>query len=264
MHRKSRLRQAVGLAVKPYALCLTTAACLSAPAMGETIVQYNFNTTVLGSTTNDSQLPGFGPSTLAAGLSVSVNGVDTSNLIRPVGNGQFIQDDVINRPGVNVGGVQNSSTYWDINGFYPLPSTTGQPAVKDDDVYLSFSFTPDAGQQATVEELSFGVSAFGGGPGKIQVEVYDGGVLQEASAVLTVVGNDVPPELAGSLQTFDFADFTTSSTVEFRLFGWEKIGGGNNSGLHIEDWTVTGSVVPEPSSLALAGLGLLTMIRRRR
>lgn len=259
MNRRSRPRQAVGLAIKPRALCLTAAACLSAPAMGETIVQYNFNNSALTDFVEDSQLAGFGPSTLAAGLSVDVNGVDTSNLLFTIPNQNKRVDDVINRPG-----VPNATTYWELNGFYPLPAAVGEPAAKDNDVYLSFSFAPDADKLVTVEQLSFGVSAWGGGPGKIEVEVYIGGVLHETSPVLTPAGSNVAPDLPGSLQTFDFADFTTASEVEFRLFGWAKQGTGNNSGLHIDDWTVTGSVVPEPSSLALASLGLMTMLRRRR
>ncbi|NWK55841.1 PEP-CTERM sorting domain-containing protein [Verrucomicrobiaceae bacterium N1E253] len=68
-------------------------------------------------------------------------------------------------------------------------------------------------------------------------------------------------------QTFGF-DFTGANwdsitdSVEIRLYGWD--GTGN---MHFQDTTITGAsvtLIPEPSSCILLGLGGLASILRRR
>ena len=64
--------------------------------------------------------------------------------------------------------------------------------------------------------------------------------------------------------TWDFADFTTTGTVEFAFFGTAP---SVNAQLEHSGVTVNGSVaaVPEPSSsLLIAAAGFLCLARRRR
>lgn len=63
-------------------------------------------------------------------------------------------------------------------------------------------------------------------------------------------------------QTVTGVSIEDGSTVTFTFFGDNGTGGGSRQGVAIDDFNL--SVVPEPGSLALIGLGGLLVARRRR
>jgi adhesin HecA-like repeat protein len=78
------------------------------------------------------------------------------------------------------------------------------------------------------------------------------------------------PSLAGTNLTFSFgaALDNQSGTVEIRVVQLTaSTGSGNRDSLAIDNWTLNYSVIPEPSTIALIGMGLAGLVafaRRRR
>jgi len=63
------------------------------------------------------------------------------------------------------------------------------------------------------------------------------------------------------LNTGDFDEIT--SPVEFRLYFWFSQTGSSGSAAEFDNFSLNGTSVPEPASIALLALGGLTLLARR-
>jgi hypothetical protein len=138
--------------------------------------------------------------------------------------------------------------------------------------YISFTISPDAGYEITLTSLQFAMNGSNTAPaqGRWGYRIGTGSF----NTFDFTLANATPT----SLTTWDFADFTTSQTVEFRFwaFGTTSISGGTSAAggtvrianITGNDLVLNGSValIPEPSTYALIGLGLaaLVFLRRRK
>lgn len=140
--------------------------------------------------------------------------------------------------------------------------------------YISFTLLASSGFEASFTSLQYVVNGSNQAPnaGRWGYKIGTGSFTLQDPFAMTFA-------LPGSAATWDFADFTTTETVEFRFWvygnvsitnGVSAAGGsariGNIAG---NDLVVNGSVaaVPEPSSLALvglAGIGFAGYVVRRR
>jgi hypothetical protein len=140
--------------------------------------------------------------------------------------------------------------------------------------YYTFTVTPAGGFQLNLTTLQYTVNGSGTLPNTGQWGYStDGGTTFTLQTAFTI------PQAGGALSTWDFADFGSSSAVEFRFWAWgttainsvngAAVGGSgrifNTSG---NDLVLNGSVdvIPEPSTLSLIGFGILGMVAfaRRR
>ena len=129
--------------------------------------------------------------------------------------------------------------------------------------FASFTTSPTAGFQITYESLSLYHGAFNNTP-KFKITYAIGAgpdtVALATTSHTTGVGNGATLEF----KTSDFADFTTDQTVTWKIFIFDA--NDNNTGTRFDDITINGSVtlIPEPGTLALLGLGGLFVAQRRR
>ncbi|MGJ8657349.1 MAG: PEP-CTERM sorting domain-containing protein [Akkermansiaceae bacterium] len=124
-----------------------------------------------------------------------------------------------------------------------------------------FSFTVETnGNSVTFESLSFFQNQFGT-TGKVDISATQAGGSEVflTSGFTPAGGNNA---LATPATNVDFADFTTTAdtTFTFYLYGASNA----NHGTRFDDITLNGTVVPEPSSTALLGLGGLALMMRRK
>lgn len=155
------------------------------------------------------------------------------------------------------GGTQNNSVpatnYF--NGTRGGQHANALPTAGETDS-ITFTTVGLSGEDVTYENLS---SFFGSNGGFFTPSLSY--MIGAASSVDAGTGSE-PALQTFAQQTFDFADFTTDETVTWTLLFTKGTGG--NDRLRIDDLTLNGSVVPEPSSTALLGLGSLALILRRR
>lgn len=133
--------------------------------------------------------------------------------------------------------------------------------------YISFTVAPAVGYEISYENLTLylGTNA---GDVETSLRSWDGTsetTLGDYSFVDPNPGGGANTNDPITFYDFDFMDFTSASTVEFRLYAWD--GTNAATGVRLDDVILNGTVdpIPEPSGVALislAGLGLL--VRRRR
>lgn len=133
--------------------------------------------------------------------------------------------------------------------------------------YVAFTVAPSAGYQTTFESISMFTGINGiSDQYNVEVRAWDG--VTETS--LGLIDRTSLPGTTNSpvvQDTIDSADFTSTGTIEIRLYSYNVTGSGANGGVRFDDIVLNGSTtaIPEPSSailLSCAGLGLLA--RRRR
>ncbi|MGJ8658193.1 MAG: PEP-CTERM sorting domain-containing protein [Akkermansiaceae bacterium] len=135
--------------------------------------------------------------------------------------------------------------------------------------YLGMSFT--SVQDMTLDSLSFNLSVNSGGGGYAARDV--GLFVSLDSGVFTQFGDLVNNTGTGNqgIQTFTQAGYNIASgqTVELRLLFTDKTNSSAandniQGGTRVGNIEIFASPVPEPSSVALLGLGGLALIMRRR
>jgi hypothetical protein len=138
--------------------------------------------------------------------------------------------------------------------------------------YISFTIQPNSGFSVTLTSLDYAMNGSNTAPraGMWGYSIAGGSFVFQSQFSLL---NAAP----ASLSTWDFSDFTTNQQVEFRFwaFGTTPIGTGSASStggtvrianIAGDDLILNGSVIPEPATVALLGVGLLgvvSFVRRR-
>ncbi len=123
--------------------------------------------------------------------------------------------------------------------------------------YAQFTTSPTAGNQIAYESLSLYHAAFNTTPDfKITYAIGAG------ADVVALGQTDQTTTL--TLKTEDFADFTTSETVTWKIHVFNA--NDTQSGSRFDDIIINGTVslIPEPSTFALSALGLLGLLGWRR
>jgi len=139
--------------------------------------------------------------------------------------------------------------------------------------YINFSFTVDSGYAGTITSLSYAMNGSNTAPAT-QVWGY------RINSGAFVLSSDLPitNPAVSSLATWDFSDagITAGDTVEFRFwaYGTTSINGGTSAvggttriaNITGNDLVLNGSVslIPEPSTYALLGLGFAALVALRR
>jgi hypothetical protein len=147
-----------------------------------------------------------------------------------------------------------------------LPAATGYDSSK----YISFTISPEPGYQVTVDQIffRFGSNTAASGTFEIRSDLDSFGSTI-SSALLPAF------QASGGTRTFAITGVdNVSSPVEFRLYSYltTTVGGQRNITFganpnELDDFVVSGTAIPEPSTYALlAGMLTLTVVvlRRRR
>ncbi len=103
--------------------------------------------------------------------------------------------------------------------------------------YVAFTVTPDAGQQTTFKSLSFYTDTNGATDAyNIQLRAWDGATETTLGAVSNTATAMNSPVV---FKLIDFADFTTTSATEFRLYGYNVAS--STGGIRYDDIKLFGS-----------------------
>jgi hypothetical protein len=133
--------------------------------------------------------------------------------------------------------------------------------------YLSFTVTPAAGLELDFTQLSFAnnfSTAVAGATATWALFTSLTG-FDTADVIAQVASNVASGDVLSPLAPpIDLASLPTATgPVEFRIFVFDNQ---NSSGIvaRIDDITLSANIVPEPASAALAALGGVLVLRRRR
>ena len=136
--------------------------------------------------------------------------------------------------------------------------------------YFELTVSADAGYTLDLDSLSLN-SARGGSTGIRGFEIYaavDGGAFTYGvSTPLVDVANETGTRTDPRPVSIDLtgAEYQGIESITFRYYALTDSPGNFVRSIDFDGWTLVGDVVPEPASLALLGIGGLTMtIRRRR
>lgn len=211
----------------------------------------NFTVTTPGVATEaTTKVMGYNFGTGSAGYTASATVVaENTTLSTMVLNGTGVAsadggDGNIER-GFKVDGGFSTSATFDINS----------------DQYISFTLTMDPGYEFDLNQINFGYRRNADGPQSLALYMSNNGFTTSMQ-----LGSDL--SLASTdYFTFGYTDVsadTFSGTLEFRLFGWNAVSSSATGDLHFDEMWVQGTVIPEPSTWVLVGLGLSALIARRK
>jgi len=138
--------------------------------------------------------------------------------------------------------------------------------------YMYLTVTPGAGASFTLSSISFDIFAATGGPSARQIYLFsdktgfaDGSELLTAS---TVAGTPlIPYNTVATGQNFsiDLSGFASMANINdsatFRFYFQTP---NATQGIALDNITVSGTVVPEPSTVALLGVGLFSLLASHR
>lgn len=157
----------------------------------------------------------------------------------------------------------------------PRFSAYGFSTTLDDASYLGFTVKAEAGSQLTLTSLAFNTYASPNAPfDNMITSAYRWGYRVDSGSgygawtfdkTYTEADSNFFHETTTN-KNWDFADFSTSGTVEFGLFASTTAGNLANVSATRDRVDVNGSIsaVPEPSAILLGALGGLALLRRRR
>ena len=175
---------------------------------------------------------------------------------------------------VDLGGDGNVTTndFWYIvNANQDLGSDPGAGSAVASD-YWGFTLTADAGSSLDLTSLTFdyGVGHNDGGTSDFGYRVFtkvDGGAFTSIAtggvASASYTAGDWSGQASGNIDLTSLATTVDGGNVEFRIQMWSSSASGGAIQA-FQNITTNGAVVPEPSSIALLGLGGLALLRRRR
>jgi hypothetical protein len=128
--------------------------------------------------------------------------------------------------------------------------------------FAQFTIEPTAGFQINYESLSLFHGAYDNTP-KFKITYAIGAgpdTVALGPTTHTVVGNGPALEFTSE----DFIDFSTDQTVTWKIHIFDA--GSEQIGTRLDDITINGtvSVIPEPSTSLLFGIGALALLFRRR
>ena len=175
-----------------------------------------------------------------------------------------IEDGTTNLFNINDTRAGNPGEYF-LFRYQPLTDDTWFDGTVD---ALEFTVTPGAGTSLDLTSFTMDLANWSGGSG-VQARVYttavdgtiDDGTADRVATFTVPGGQGAWPGSPFSVDLTALADVTTTTT--FRI----EVGGVGNDGRHtngIDNITLNATVIPEPGSLALLGLGGLLIARRRR
>jgi len=160
-------------------------------------------------------------------------------------------------------GVGNPSPSWRVGQGDTTDSLSG---AKSGDDYASITITPATGKQIDFTQFSLDVAKDGpsaDNKASIQVEASTNGFSSSVFVgELTGVGGNTSSFTEGDFTITDSALQGVGGATEFRIYIWDA--GATSGGVFIDNAQVQGTVIPEPASLGLLGLGGLMMLSRRR
>lgn len=174
----------------------------------------------------------------AVAATTTLSGVDSASLLRGTGSG-------------DAGGFSDA-------GYF----ANSWNATRANQKYIAIRVTPDAGgDPLDIDQIQFTQRTRDVG-GPATWELYSSLDSFTASIATGTISTTNNPETILLGSAFD----SISLTVEFRwyAFGGSGAPAGFDGAGTDPDVVVEGTVVPEPGSLALVGLGVLTVMRRRR
>jgi hypothetical protein len=130
--------------------------------------------------------------------------------------------------------------------------------------YLEFDITPDPGHQVTISKFEFDHRIGGNGPDNMRVAAF-AGVNVPQNATPFDSHDFVSLSQTFTREVFDMNNYTSSSPVTIRFYGWNA-GGVGGSTFFLDNVQFEGSItaVPEPAtSLLLTGIGLAAFATAR-
>ncbi len=219
---------------------LAASPALAAPLATYTFngIENNFNTT----TTNDGSLAVFGADVVA--------GLTATNLSATGGG---------TTTGVRLG--NNKLTYpQPLQDAVLLVGTTGSNAFSDSD-YFSLTLTPDVGNTLDLTSITVQGARGGGSDRGFRVKSsLDGFTAALNDAATETIATQRPTLTNYTIDLSDIAFDAVAAPIEFRFYVYSSA---KDNTVELDNLTVNGTVIPEPGSITLIGLGLLAFLRRR-
>lgn len=226
--------------MKSHFLALGTLCLTSIPLSAVTLVGYNFDTTI-------------------DGVSASAPGVVTAPLARNTGTDSGNAGFVRSTTGPEAGAGSLAITFANVDN---VDAPTGGAAAPDN---ITFSVSTSGGQFLQLQSLTFLTGLNIDQPtGAIYTVQYDLG-----AGFVNIGSNFTQTADVAVTRTIDLSDpiFSSVSSISFRINVTEPTTTTNatNTSARLDSIVLNGSVIPEPSSLALlAAAGLFIAGRRSR
>ncbi len=158
----------------------------------------------------------------------------------------------------------------DLNVVINATTAAGEADVRDFDFggdgtnenYLEFTITGSLAGTINVETIS--VSQWRNGGGAVDGMAFEVSVDGGGYSLYDSVQVDANSGNGPSFNTFTFTEAITGADSVGIRFAPRHVNQGSTGNLHINGIEVSGTVVPEPSSLVLISLGGLVLFDRRR